>query len=219
MKRIQISGKYSDKFILVSDEDFDYLKNFTWHLVCGYAQAYIKGKTYKAHRIICSAKDGEIVDHIDRNKLNNQRENLRIASKYLNVHNRACGRFDRKRNFLGTEFIKNGYRAVITRFGKRIVSASYKSELAAAIRFNQFLDQYNFDGVKNTIPLSFEDQEKLLISDSLARPKAKFTSGIPGISFNKGLNKWQIRKTINGKRLSLGYTENLERAIIIYNNH
>lgn len=44
-------------------------------------------KTVRLHREIIGAKDGEIVDHINRNKLDNRLCNLRIVSQKENIHN------------------------------------------------------------------------------------------------------------------------------------
>ena len=44
-------------------------------------------KTVRLHREIIGAKDGEIVDHINRNKLDNRLCNLRIVSRRENNHN------------------------------------------------------------------------------------------------------------------------------------
>ena len=38
------------------------------------------------------------------------------------------------------------------------------------------------------------------------------TSGIRGVSWHKGLQKWQARITIKGKTVSLGYYNNIEDA-------
>ena len=44
-------------------------------------------KTVRLHREIIGAKDSEIVDHINRNKLDNRLCNLRIVSQKENIHN------------------------------------------------------------------------------------------------------------------------------------
>jgi len=57
----------------------------------GYIRMQIGGKNYLAHRLIMEAFVGESeqdVDHIDRNKLNNNFENLRYCSRSENALNR-----------------------------------------------------------------------------------------------------------------------------------
>lgn len=66
------------------------------HIVTGsgYAQVRINNKAYLAHRLIAEAFFGKCpedneVDHIDRNKLNNDINNLRYVSRSENMLNRS----------------------------------------------------------------------------------------------------------------------------------
>jgi hypothetical protein len=74
-------------FTKVDDEDFDFLACFTWSLADGYARTIIDGHTVKMARLIMDAGPGDIVDHRDRDTLNNQRFNLRFATKSQNMIN------------------------------------------------------------------------------------------------------------------------------------
>lgn len=61
----------------------------------GYAQVRINNKAYSAHRLVAEAFFGKCpenkeVDHIDRNKLNNDIQNLRYVTKSENNLNRSC---------------------------------------------------------------------------------------------------------------------------------
>lgn len=82
----------------VDDEDYDWLIECKWCLhSCGYAMRNTSRKTGKhvsyMHREIMRRVVGELlsikkqVDHIDGDKLNNQRENLRLVSKGQNQMN------------------------------------------------------------------------------------------------------------------------------------
>jgi hypothetical protein len=90
MKNIVLSGGVTT---LVDDEDYAYLKSFKWYLANGYpaAKQYINGKrkTVIMSRIIMNAKEGEQVDHIDRNTLNNQKSNLRFCTQSQNMMNKT----------------------------------------------------------------------------------------------------------------------------------
>lgn len=76
------------KEILVSCEDAWLLTKYRWYISeHGYVRRTTNDKTY-LHRLIMSAVKGQKVDHINGNKLDNTRENLRIASAQENSRNR-----------------------------------------------------------------------------------------------------------------------------------
>ena len=71
-----------DETIVISEEDSDLLR-FYWRAdAFGYPYRGFNGGREKLHKVIeariaAQTKDGLIVDHIDRNKFNNSRDNLR----------------------------------------------------------------------------------------------------------------------------------------------
>lgn len=77
------------EFALADSCDYEKVKQYRWSKA-GRGYAYggnEKEQFMKMHRIITGAKDGEIVDHINRNKLDNRRKNLRIVSQSINALN------------------------------------------------------------------------------------------------------------------------------------
>ncbi|MBL0320720.1 MAG: HNH endonuclease [Alphaproteobacteria bacterium] len=79
------------KFALVDDEDFKKLNKYKWHLNNIYAErtTWPEHKHVYMHRYIMTAKAGQEVDHINGNKLDNRKENLRLASHSQNCKNQA----------------------------------------------------------------------------------------------------------------------------------
>lgn len=61
----------------------------------GYARIDLFGKHQKVHRLVASrflpapTEEGLLIDHIDRNRLNNDVSNLRWASHLVNNQNRT----------------------------------------------------------------------------------------------------------------------------------
>ena len=77
---------------LINIEDIPLAKMHRWSLKDnGYVRTVINGRTAYMHRLISNAKDGEEVDHINRDRLDNTRTNLRIVEHYVNMHNRDYG--------------------------------------------------------------------------------------------------------------------------------
>lgn len=73
----------------VSSDDYENVKQYTWTKFNGYAFTKIDGKhTYLHNFIMGKAGKGKVIDHINRDKLDNRRENLRVATNSQNVQNR-----------------------------------------------------------------------------------------------------------------------------------
>ena len=83
MKRIELT---QDKFALVDDEDYHELNQYMWCVVRGksgifYAHRAVKGGRELMHRRIMGAQPGQEIDHENRDGLDNQKSNMRFATR------------------------------------------------------------------------------------------------------------------------------------------
>jgi|SRR6185369_3300233 len=76
-----------NKFSLVDDEDFDWINEWKWSFDGRYAVRTEKGKRVYLHRLLMKNPVGMDIDHINGDKLDNRKENLRIANSQQNSAN------------------------------------------------------------------------------------------------------------------------------------
>jgi len=146
MKERPITLLHGESTIIDSD-DFDLVSQHRWYLNNGYAVARIGGKPTCMHVfLIGRAPNGHHTDHINRNKLDNRRSNLRIVTAAENLRNR--------RTYQGEE---NPF------FGK---SHSSEFRIANATKHAIQIQQASLDGVViRSWPSAMEAQRALGISN------------------------------------------------------
>jgi hypothetical protein len=133
MRLIPLVGKYAvGKFAKVSDEDYEFLSALRWHVSDkGYAKTYYQGKHRSMHQLII----GSYCDHRNRDRLDNTRENLRLATfsqNNANVKARA------KSGFKGVvkDSTCDSWRAMISVKGKMVHLGSFKTKERAALVYD-----------------------------------------------------------------------------------
>lgn len=87
-----IDGKNVSHTVMFDEADYPILATRQWHIGNGYVRTMSRSedgcKTEFMHRMIISTPADLTTDHIDGNKLNNRRSNLRIASHAENQRNK-----------------------------------------------------------------------------------------------------------------------------------
>ncbi len=91
MKKIKLT---QGKFATVDDDDFEYLNQCKWFFNGRYATRKTPTQTdgptnEHMHRVINKTPEGFETDHINKDKLDNRKENLRTATKQQNNFNRS----------------------------------------------------------------------------------------------------------------------------------
>lgn len=153
-KKILISES-KNKYALVDEADFEWLNQWKWHYTGqshkkGYAQRVERTKishdktihqVIKMHRLLAGAKEGQVVDHINHDTLDNRRSNLRICSQRQNIWNRPKGSTN-KSGFKGVTWRNNrcgkkNWYASIGANSKRHCLGYFYTPKEAALAYDQ----------------------------------------------------------------------------------
>jgi hypothetical protein len=214
-----IPVKYGKVYLLTSvdTEDYKKLSSFRWFLSSkGYAKS---GNSYlperSLHRNIMLPPDHLFVDHINGNKLDNRKINLRICTNSENLRNRGkplnntsgykgvC--FDKSRNKYCVNIVKDSKNYLIGRFAC-IIKAAENYDLANIVLFKEFSNT-NF-------PKENYSLDRIEVME--ARINKLFIKKIPK-SKNKYIylsgSMWVFSIRINGKRFQSDGYDNLEDCI------
>lgn len=149
MKLIKLT---QGQFAMVDDLDYRWLKKIKWHAKKKRDRYYaVSGSTPKIymHRLLLGLgfDDKRVPDHIDRNSLNNQRSNLRIATGQQNRHN-AQSHTGSKSKFKGVTYCndkKKKWRARIRAGQINKHLGHFESEIDAAIAYNKAAKELHGD--------------------------------------------------------------------------
>lgn len=89
MKKIILSGKRGEgKSVLVDDDDYKKYNHLRWHLSdTGYAVRRNNGETARLHRLIMNCPEGLVVDHLNGDRLDCRKSNMRICTQEENAKN------------------------------------------------------------------------------------------------------------------------------------
>jgi len=134
VKLISVSGKYAK----ADNELFHFLSRFKWVLHSeGYARTTFKGKFVYMHEFVCLPTPGQVIDHLNFDRLDNRKVNLKLTT---NIENLLRNK-NRMRKDLGvSKFHINGkWRARITRNGKEIHLGLFDSKVKAIEARNNWM--------------------------------------------------------------------------------
>lgn len=189
MKKILL--KNTGRYTLVDDNDYNKIMAFgSWHENdSGYAvkrgKVYGKSSTIRLHRVIADPPKGLEVDHINGNRLDNRRNNLRVVSHAINAWNTA----------------RNGNR-------------KYEKKLPVGIAWDNTRGKYIATRILrkrfNTLEEAKEFQKQ---SDLYDHEHRRIKPDLPtGVFKNKSNKGYQAKIQLNGKRIYLGTFATIEEA-------
>ena len=131
----------SGEVAFVDDEDLSMASQYRWspsrvngvtrYAMTGLRDANGARRTLYMHQLIADAPKGLEVDHINRNKLDNRKENLRVVSHSVNTHNRKDNAGVNK------PAGRNKWKAIIYVNNERHYLGSFDTEEAARAAYQE----------------------------------------------------------------------------------
>lgn len=199
----------SNQVAYVDEEDYALISKYDWRLhKHGYVTTSIynpetkKQKVVKMHRMLC---DWDLVDHIDRNKLNNSRSNLRQATTSQNMINREKFKGDFTSKYKGVHLNKkqNKWVASISINNKQIVLGQFDTEDQAGLMYNIKAKELHKEfAVLNDVPL-----------ETKLPPKYR------GVNYDPKRNKYVANLSVNGKQVLYKRCNTKREALEIRNEY
>ena len=152
----------SNKEALIDIEDIEKISNFTWRLdTNGYVVCPLYNEVSKKydligrlHRIIMDCPKGYIVDHINGNKLDNRKDNLRICTQSDNTKNHVIGK-NNTSGYSGIIYNKDNKNWRV-RIGDKEIGSFFNFEDAVIARKDaeeKYFGEYSYDNsrIRRTI--------------------------------------------------------------------
>lgn len=193
--RLLKSGRWKEVIIKANEKD-------------GYCQVGWGGHMFKSHRLLyclyhqTDVDPNLVIDHINNDKLDNSKANLRLVTARENSNNLKKHRTGR---LVGAKFNKrrNKFESGIKINNKQISLGCYNTEQEAHDVYKQ---------VCNMLDKSVEEIQEFFG----IRTKSQCSSKYKGVSWQKKNKKWVAQAFIKGKQVKLGLYGTEQEAYNIY---
>jgi len=173
--------------VKIDEGDISRLRDISWtRNITGYIRGMGKGKDRKMvflHRYIMKPPTGMVIDHINGDKLDNRRCNLRIATYAQNSHNKASINIRKIGNNYNVHFKVNGKQRSFGTFTTYEEAEKRRAEVKYQLAFGTLT----------------------------AKPTIQSSTGERYVKQSGG--RYSVVKPVNGVRKFLGYFNTLAEAI------
>lgn len=204
MREIRV-GK--SRVALVDDEDFERVSRHKWHShddgrTC-YARMGRRHGRMMMHAFILGSEPGMVIDHKNRNGLDNRKGNLRFATEAQNTWN--CGTVRGQSKYKGVCRRNDRWLARICISNRKVDLGSFSEEAEAARAYN--LAACHLRGEFAVLNFPGRKAEYLATAWSLPVHPPR-----TGARYLKGMRKWTAVCRAGGRRRRLGYFDTQEEA-------
>jgi hypothetical protein len=189
----------------------------------GYAICFDHSDITYMHRLVTDAGPGQLVDHINGNKLDNRRANLRVTTASVNNQNRRMLRNSTSGHRGVTRAKGTRWYSRICFQGRQIHLGTYDTREQAALAYNcaaqtLFGEHAALNDVSGTLTKGTEASIQARIDGTYTRPRpqrvAPRKSPYRGVYWERG--RWRAKIGHNYEKLHIGYYLDEEEAARAY---
>ncbi|WP_064199119.1 HNH endonuclease [Brevibacillus brevis] len=197
----------------VDIEDYEKVKPHTWQISRnGYVYTKLEGKIKYLHRYLLKVNGDEIVDHINMNKLDNKKSNLRLCSIMQNSFNTGKPKSSLREFtsiYKGLKKVSNGWNVRIGINGTVYHLGVYENDIAAANAYNYYASLFHPDFAR------LNDVE--LCENWYDYKKYSGVSMYRGACYNKKIDRWYASIYLNDRPTLIGYFDSEKECAKAYN--
>jgi hypothetical protein len=156
-------------------------------------------------------------DHINRNPLDNRKDNVRLVTAEQNQWNRGLTKANSS-GFKGVTSYKKGWKAVIWNKSRPINIGFYPTKEEAIVAYNLMASELHgeFAWENEISDVDFEIAREKIISHNPGMRRDN-KSGYRGVYSDSKRNKWAADIRTNGRTIHLGRFDSKEEAARAYN--
>jgi hypothetical protein len=142
--KLELLGRAKDteqNYFLVSKSKLEYIIRHSWYLDSnGYPMTYTARSKTLHKNLLGKQEPGFVIDHINRNKLDNRLENLRVITAKENSYNRTKSK-NSNNKYKGVKKCGNKYTACISKDGVKREIGGFETEEDAAKAYDMMAEE------------------------------------------------------------------------------
>lgn len=210
----RIPLKNKDKVILdysiVDEDDYKNVMKYKWHLSNGYANAKIDRKNVKLHHFINGKPtENNITDHINQDKLDNRKCNLREVNRAFNSQNVSKTSRNHTSIFKGVSWdkTKQKFRVMINQQHL----GYFENEKEAALMYDIVSFHYYGEYANNNNLIQYSEAINQKLDNIIKKKQVRKHYDLPQNIriFN---NKYRADKSYNGIQFNIKLRDTIEEA-------